>query len=117
MNVLTETVELVDFTFECACVILPAFKSTTQARLEDWVFEIELQLRAMRDDLSLILKQNLMQEVGRKDTVLKSVEHTHDPRHVDALLVCLQRDCASDRGFECLGIRSRRNITQREPEV
>ena len=53
---LRKAVELVDFAFERACVILPAFEATAQAGLEDWVFEIELQLRAMRDDLSLILQ-------------------------------------------------------------
>ena len=94
-----------------------SLEATTEARLEDWVFEIELQLRAVRNDLSLVLQQDLVQEVGRKNAFLKCVKHTHDTRHVDPLLVSLQRDSTGNRGFERLRVRSGRDVAQRQPKI
>ena len=58
-----------------------------------------------------------MQQIGCKNTILKRIEDAHDARHVDPLLVGLQRNRSSDRGFKHLRIRSQRDVTQRKSKI
>ena len=86
--------------FGALLVGLVAGQPRTERLGDQEVVEAQNQVRFQAAQRRPVVVQYVLQQVEAEEFLLVFIEGAHDARHVDALLVRLQRDCAGDRGLQ-----------------
>ncbi len=98
-------------------IILVAHQPRTQRLLAQRVAEAQRHMGVQALQVAPVAQQDGFERVGRKKLVAVLVKAAHDARHVDALLVRLQRHRTRDGGFQQQRLAGSRRIAQGQAEV